>query len=526
MASVSCIYGLGAPETYFAMSFRLNVGMELGRKALLEKLVSTQYTRTDGELKRGEFRVRGDLIDIYPAYEDIAFRFELEDGRLKSIEKIDPLLDRKLGKFEEVLIHPRTFFSAPEEDMRRAATTIEEELVERLAFLRDKGLYVEAERIEERTLYDLEMLREFGYCQGIENYSRHLTGRKPGEPPYTLLDYFPKDFLTIIDESHVTVPQIGGMYQGDRSRKMNLIEHGFRLPSALDNRPLEFREFESRVGQILYVSATPGAYELKKAEGRVVEQIIRPTGLTDPEVEIRPVRGQVDDLMGEIRKRAAAGERVLITTLTKKMAEELTSYYHDLGVRYLHSEVETLDRVKLLRDLRKGKFDALVGINLLREGLDLPEVSLVAILDADKEGFLRSATALIQTFGRAARNIDGRVILYADNMTDSMKSAIGETGRRRGIQEEYNLAHGITPKSIVKSIDEGMTGVYDRDYIDYTKIAEDKDIFLSPQKRKKRMDELEKLMKEAAKALEFEKAAGYRDELTRLRKGELELTAD
>jgi excinuclease ABC subunit B len=423
------------------------------------------------------------------------------------------------------MIHPRTFFSTPRDVLARAVAGIEAELAERVEFFKRAGRAVEAERIEERTLFDLEMLREFGYCPGIENYSRHLSGRRPGEPPYTLLDYFPEDFITIIDESHVTVPQIGGMYHGDRSRKLTLIEHGFRLPSALDNRPLNFREFEDRVKQVLYVSATPAPYEIRKAGGRVVEQVIRPTGLTDPEVEVRPVLGQVDDLMGEIRKRAAGNERVLVTTLTKRMAEELARHYHDLGlrVRYLHSEVETLDRVKVLRDLRKGVFDALIGINLLREGLDLPEVSLVAVLDADKEGFLRSATSLIQTFGRAARNVNGRVILYADAMTDSMKAAIEETGRRRRIQQSYNEANGITPQSIVKGIDEVLSSVYERDYLDYTKVAEEKEILLSPQRRKKRMEELEKLMEEAARALEFEKAAGYRDELNRLKKRELEL---
>ncbi|MEN6312271.1 MAG: helicase-related protein, partial [Acidobacteriota bacterium] len=431
----------------------------------------------------------------------------------------------KRDSLDSVMLHPRTFFSTPAETLKGAVAGIEAELAGQIEHFRRRGQAVEAERIEERTLYDLEMLREFGYCPGIENYSRHLTGRKAGEPPYTLLDYFPDDFLTVIDESHVTMPQIGGMYFGDRSRKQTLIEHGFRLPSALDNRPLNFDEFESRKKQVLYVSATPGVYELKKSPGRVVEQIIRPTGLTDPAVEIRPIKGQVDDLMAEIKDRAGKGERTLVTTLTKKMAEDLTRHYHELGlrVRYLHSEIETLDRVNILRDLRKGKFDALVGINLLREGLDLPEVSLVAILDADKEGFLRSGTALIQTFGRAARNVAGKAILYADTMTDSMKAAIEETSRRRAIQEDYNLRNGITPRTIIKGIDEVLTSVYERDYLDYTKISEDKDIYLSPQKRKKRMDELGKLMKDAAKALEFEKAARYRDELNKLKKRELEL---
>jgi excinuclease ABC subunit B len=525
VASVSCIYGIGAPETYYSMSFPLAVGESLGRRALLEKLVAVQYEREEGEFKRGSFRVRGDIVEIFPSYEDSAYRVELEDGRIKAISAVDPLLGTRRESLETVMIHPRTFFSTPTETLKSAVAGIEAELVEQVSDFRRRGMAVETERIEERTLYDLEMLREFGYCPGIENYSRHLTGRAPGEPPFTLLDYFPKDFLTIIDESHVTVPQIGGMYAGDRSRKLTLVEHGFRLPSALDNRPLNFDEFGARVGQTLYVSATPGLYELKKSPGRVVEQVIRPTGLTDPELEVRPIRGQVDDLMAEIRARAARRERVLVTTLTKKMAEDLARHYHELGlrVRYLHSEVETLDRVNVLRDLRKGKFDALIGINLLREGLDLPEVSLVAILDADKEGFLRSSTALIQTFGRAARHVAGRAILYADAMTDSMKGAIEETARRRKIQQDYNAANGITPQSIIKGIDEVLTSVYERDYLDYTKISEDKDIYLSPHRRKKRMDELAKLMKEASAALEFEKAAAYRDELTKLKKRELEL---
>ncbi len=525
VASVSCIYGIGAPETYYTMSFPLTVGDAFGRKALLDKLVSVQYEREEGDFKRGTFRVRGDIVEVFPSYEDSAYRIELEEGRIKAISAVDPLLGRVREALETVMVHPRTFFSTPAETVRAAVAGIEAELAEQVAHFRRRGMAVEAERIEERTLYDLEMLREFGYCPGIENYSRHLTGRAAGDPPYTLLDYFPGDFLTIIDESHVTVPQIGGMYAGDRSRKTTLVEHGFRLPSALDNRPLNFDEFEARVGQTLYVSATPGAYEIGKSPGRIVEQVIRPTGLTDPELEIRPIRGQVDDLMAEIRARAARNERVLVSTLTKKMAEDLARHYHELGlrVRYLHSEVETLDRVNVLRDLRKGEFDALIGINLLREGLDLPEVSLVAILDADKEGFLRSATALIQTFGRAARNVAGRAILYADNVTDSMKTAMDETARRRRIQQDYNAANGITPQSIVKGIDEVMTSVSERDYLDYTRISEDKDIYLSPHRRKKRMDELAKLMKEASAALEFEKAAAYRDELIKLKKRELEM---
>lgn len=527
VASVSCIYGIGAPETYYSMSFCLSRGELIKRKTLLEKLVSIQYERSDSELRRGAFRVRGDLVEIYPTYEDFAYRIEVADGRVENISLFDPLLGINKEARDSIMIYPRTFFSTPFESLQKAIKDIEIELEERVKYFRQQGRFIEAERIEERTLFDLEMLREFGYCPGIENYSRHLSGRQPGEPPFTLLDYFPEDFITIIDESHVTVPQIGGMYHGDRSRKLTLIEHGFRLPSALDNRPLNFKEFENRVKQVLYVSATPGPYELKKVQGKAVEQIIRPTGLTDPEVEIRPARGQVDDLMAEIKKRAGRKERVLVTTLTKKMAEELARYYHELGlrVRYLHSEIETLDRVKILRDLRKGVFDALIGINLLREGLDLPEVSLVAVFDADKEGFLRSATSLIQTFGRAARNINGKVILYADNFTDSMKVAIEETSRRRRIQQEYNSSHGITPQSITKAIDEILTSVYERDYVDFTSISEDKEILISPEKRKKRMLELEKLMKNAAAKLDFEKAAFYRDELTRLKKRELEIAA-
>jgi excinuclease ABC subunit B len=525
VASVSCIYGIGAPDTYYSMSFPLALGQAIGRKALLEKLVGVQYEREEGDFKRGAFRVRGDIVEIFPSYEDSAYRVELEDGRVKALSAFDPLLGKVRELLDTVMIHPRTFFSTPAETLRGAVAGIEAELKDQVARFQGQGKAVEAERIEERTLYDLEMLREFGYCPGIENYSRHLTGRAAGEPPFTLLDYFPKDFLTIVDESHVTVPQIGGMYAGDRSRKLTLVEHGFRLPSALDNRPLNFAEFNGRVGQILYVSATPAPYEIGRSAGHVVEQVIRPTGLTDPELEIRPIRGQVDDLMAEIRARAARNERVLVTTLTKKMAEDLARHYHELGlrVRYLHADVETLDRVKVLRDLRKGAFDALIGINLLREGLDLPEVSLVAVLDADKEGFLRSATSLIQTFGRAARNVAGKAILYAATVTDSMRLAIAETDRRRLLQQDYNAANGITPQSIVKDIDEVLTSVYERDYLDYTRISEDKDIYLSPVKRKKRMDELAKLMKEASAALEFEKAAAYRDELAKLKKRELEL---
>ncbi|MCD6192044.1 MAG: excinuclease ABC subunit UvrB [Candidatus Aminicenantes bacterium] len=525
VASVSCIYGIGSPETYASMCLLLSTGQALSRRELLNKLVELQYERKDDEFSRGTFRVRGDVIDVFPSYEEIAYRFELDGHQLLGIYLLDPLLGQVLDEVDQCLVYPRTFFSTPRNILERAIQQIEEELNERLKFFRQQGKIIEANRLEERTRFDLEMLREFGWCPGIENYSLYLSQRQPGQPPYTLLDYFPSDFLTIIDESHVTIPQIAGMYQGDRSRKLTLVEHGFRLPSALDNRPLNFREFEERVNQVIYVSATPGPYELKKAKGRVVEQIIRPTGLIDPEVEVRPIKGQVDDLRKEIQARAAKNERTLVTTLTKKMAEDLTRYYHELGlrVRYLHSEIDTLDRVKILRDLRRGVFDALIGVNLLREGLDLPEVSLVAILDADKEGFLRSSRSLIQTFGRAARNIKGKVILYADTLTESMKKAINETKRRRRIQMEYNRRHGITPRSIIKKIDEILTSVYERDYLDYTRLAEDKPDYLSREERQKRIEFLEKEMKKAAQNLEFERAAALRDELKKLKRWEIEI---
>ncbi len=525
VASVSCIYGIGAPETYYSMSFQLAKGQAVGRKTLAEALVNMQYQRQADEFKRGTFRLRGDIVDIFPAYADWAYRIELRENTVGGISSIDPLLGTVLDTFDDLVIHPRTFFSTPRDVLEAAVTGIEAELSERLDILKRQGKIIEAERLEERTLYDVEMLREFGHCPGIENYSLYLSRRRPGDPPFTLLDYFPKDFLTIIDESHATVPQVGGMYHGDRSRKLTLIEHGFRLPSALDNRPLNFKEFESRTGQMLYVSATPGRYELAQAGKNIVEQIIRPTGLTDPEVEVRPVRGQVDDLKAEITARAQRNERTLVTTLTKKMAEDLTRYYHELGlrVRYLHAEVETLERVAILRDLRKGLFDALIGINLLREGLDLPEVSLVAILDADKEGFLRSATTHIQTFGRAARHVSGRAILYADAVTESMSQAMAETARRRGLQRAYNEAHGITPQSIVKRIEEVLTSVYERDYLDVSRLGEDKAALLSPEKRRERIESLEQLMRAASRNLEFEKAAKLRDELSELKKRELEL---
>jgi len=450
VASVSCIYGIGSPQTYYSMSFTLRKDQTISRKKILKNLVDIQYERKDADFKRGTFRVRGDIVEMFPSYEDFAYRIELDGERIAGLSSIDPLLGTVKAQFDQILLYPRTFFSTPRNILDYAIENIEKELEQRTKFFKEQGKVIEANRIEERTLFDLELLRELGWCPGIENYSLYLSLRKPGDPPYTLLDYFPPDFLTIIDESHVTVPQIGGMYHGDRSRKLTLIEHGFRLPSALDNRPLNFEEFENRVGKALFVSATPGPYELKKTSHNVVEQIIRPTGLTDPVVEIRPIKGQIDDLMEEIEQRSHRKERTLVTTLTKKMAEDLTRHYHELGlrIRYLHSEIDTLERVQILRDLRKGKFDALIGINLLREGLDLPEVSLVAVLDADKEGFLRSTTSLIQTFGRAARNVSGKVILYADTITESIRQAIDETDRRRKIQQDYNRQNNITPQSI------------------------------------------------------------------------------
>ncbi|MDH5384529.1 MAG: excinuclease ABC subunit UvrB [Candidatus Aminicenantes bacterium] len=527
VASVSCIYGIGSPQTYYSMSFTLRKDQTISRKKILKNLVDIQYERKDADFKRGTFRVRGDIVEMFPSYEDFAYRIELDGERIAGLSSIDPLLGTVKAQFDQILLYPRTFFSTPRNILDYAIENIEKELEQRTKFFKEQGKVIEANRIEERTLFDLELLRELGWCPGIENYSLYLSLRKPGDPPYTLLDYFPPDFLTIIDESHVTVPQIGGMYHGDRSRKLTLIEHGFRLPSALDNRPLNFEEFENRVGKALFVSATPGPYELKKTSHNVVEQIIRPTGLTDPVVEIRPIKGQIDDLMEEIEQRSHRKERTLVTTLTKKMAEDLTRHYHELGlrIRYLHSEIDTLERVQILRDLRKGKFDALIGINLLREGLDLPEVSLVAVLDADKEGFLRSTTSLIQTFGRAARNVSGKVILYADTITESIRQAIDETDRRRKIQQDYNRQNNITPQSIKKHIDEVLTSIYERDYFDYLRISEDKDIYLSPEKRKQRMDKLEKLMKQAARNLEFEKAATLQDELNKLKKRELELVS-
>ncbi len=519
VSSVSCIYGLGSPEAYKEMILYLEEGMAIERDEILRKLVEIQYERNDTDFHRGTFRVRGDVIDIFPAsYEDAAIRVEMFGDYIDALYEIDPLKGRILRRIDRITIYPGTHYVIPGNTLERALQSIKEELEERVKYFERQGRFMEARRLEERTNFDMEMIREVGYCHGIENYSRHLSGRKPGEPPPTLLDYFPDDFLVIIDESHVTIPQLRGMYEGDRSRKESLVEYGFRLPSAFDNRPLKFEEFERSVDQVIYVSATPGPYELGKAEA-VVEQIIRPTGLMDPEIIVRPARGQVDDLLKEIRKRVAKGERVLVTTLTKRMAEDLTEYYHELGirVRYLHAEIDTIERTEIIRDLRLGKFDVLIGINLLREGLDIPEVSLVAILDADKEGYLRSHTALIQTAGRAARNISGQVIMYADTITESMKKAIEETNRRRKIQETYNKRHNITPVSIIKGIPETLYEISEADYYTIPAVKEKEEEFHSEEEIDRQIRMLEKEMKEAAKRLEFERAAELRDKIKTLK---------
>jgi excinuclease ABC subunit B len=526
VASVSCIYGLGSPEAYYGMLLFVRQGETLDRRDLLAKLVEARYDRNDYELKRGAFRVRGDVVEIVPAYEETGVRIELFGDEVESIASFDPLTGTTLGRLAQVAIYPSSHYVTPRPRLEDAIRRIEEELPARKAELEREGKLLEAQRLYQRTMFDLEMLRETGHCHGIENYSRHLSGRAEGEPPPTLLDYLPKNCVMVIDESHQSVPQVRGMYHGDRQRKQTLVEFGFRLRSALDNRPLDFDEFEQRLGQVVYVSATPGPYELQKAGGVVVEQVIRPTGLMDPRVEVRPVKGQVDELLAEIRVRASRGERVLVTTLTKRMAEDLTEYYHDLGVRvrYLHSDIETLERVKILRDLRKGEFDVLIGINLLREGLDLPEVSLVAILDADKEGFLRSSGSLIQTIGRAARNVEGTAILFADVETDSMKAALGETDRRRALQEAYNKAHGITPESVRKNIGEILSSVYEADYVRVPEVAEpSEERYRTVDEIDKEIKVLEKQMREAAKALEFEKAAGIRDRIKGLRAQEFGL---
>ncbi|HKD00361.1 MAG TPA: excinuclease ABC subunit UvrB [Methylomirabilota bacterium] len=524
VASVSCIYGIGKPDTYQGLHLELGEGEQMDRDEIIRRLVAVQYERNDYDFHRGTFRVRGDVVEVFPANEEsIALRIELFGDVIDAVSRIDPLRGAVLERVDRVHIYPASHYVTEAAQLERAFVTIQEELGERLAFLRQKNRLLEAQRLEQRTIFDMEMLRELGFCHGIENYSRHLTGHRPGEAPPTLIDYLPKDALIIIDESHVAVPQIRGMYYGDRSRKEALVEYGFRMPSAFDNRPLTFDEFTRRTGQTIYVSATPSAYELELAGDALAEQVIRPTGLTDPKITVRPAKDQVDDLLAELRARADRDERVLVTTLTKRMAEDLTEYYQQLGlrVRYLHSDIDTLDRVAVIRDLRLGKFDGLIGINLLREGLDIPEVSLVAILDADKEGYLRSATSLIQTSGRAARNVNGEVIMYADHLTESMAATIQETERRRELQHAYNAAHGITPESIKSSIRELLQTVYERDY--YTVPVEEPtaETFESPAALQARIGELELRMKEAAKRLDFEHAAELRDRLKSLRKQQL-----
>ena len=519
VASVSCIYGLGSPEAYYGMLLMLEKGQNISRNQIVSKLVDILYERNETDFKRGTFRVRGDVIEIYPTYDDYAYRIELWGEEVESLSQIDPLLGQVRQTYTRLPIYPKTHYVMSDQTRDSARESIRQELEWWHKELEKQGKLVEAQRLYQRTMFDLEMIKEIGYCHGIENYSRHFSGRLPGEAPPTLLDYLPHDAIIYIDESHQTVPQLRGMYHGDRSRKEVLVAHGFRMPSALDNRPLTFEEFEHRVTQVVYVSATPGPYELTKTNGVVVEQIIRPTGLLDPCVEIRPVKGQVDDLLGEIRKCVAQGQRVLVTTLTKRMAEDLAEYYAEVGVRcnYLHSEISTLDRMRILRDLRRGEFDVLIGINLLREGLDLPEVALVAILDADKEGFLRSAGSLIQTMGRAARHVEGRAVLYADVLTDSMKRAIDETTRRRQIQNEYNLLHDIVPQSIVKPIDMSLVAIAEGDYVTVP-IESDADFDnLDPAQRQKFIDEMEERMREAARKFEFEKAAQLRDRVKELR---------
>lgn len=528
VASVSCIYGIGSPEDYLGMHLFIEEGMRTKRDELLKRLVEMLYVRSDIEFKRGGFRVRGDVVEVYPAFsQDKAVRIEFFGDDIDALYEFDPLTGEGIRRFQRLNIYPNSHWITPRPKLQRAFKGIEEELEDRIRFFRDKGENLYSKRIEQRTRFDLEMLKEFGYCHGIENYSRHLSGRLPGEPPYTLIDYLISgpskgDYLMIIDESHATVPQIGGMYEGDRSRKQTLVDYGFRLPSALDNRPLKFDEFEHRINQVIYVSATPADYEIKKSGGRIVEQVIRPTGLTDPKMIIRPVKGQVEDLLGEIRKRAEKGERVLVTTLTKKMAEDLTDYYTEIGIRarYLHSDIDTLERVEILRDLRLGQFDVLIGVNLLREGLDLPEVSLVAILDADKEGFLRSERSLIQTAGRAARNVNGEVILYADTITNSMKRALDETERRRKIQSAYNKKMKITPETVKSEIKDILSSIYESDYFTVPVVSEEKAEYELSEDTIKRL-ELE--MKDAARNLDFERAAQIRDRLKELKDKMLKL---
>lgn len=516
VASVSCIYGLGSPEAYYGMLLRLEEGMEIPRDEMLARLVEIQYERNDIDFHRGIFRVRGDVVEIFPPYEEEkAIRVEFFGDAIESISMVDPLRGKKLNAVQKMAIYPGSHYVTTRNNLKRAIYAIREELEERLQELHGENKLLEAQRLEQRTRFDMEMMEEMGYCQGIENYSRHLTGRKPGEPPPTLMEYLPENALVIIDESHATIPQLVGMYRGDRSRKETLVDYGFRLPSALDNRPLMFAEYERFGKQRIYVSATPAIYELKKVRGRVVEQIIRPTGLMDPEIIVKPVKHQVDDLLAEIRDREKKGERVLVTTLTKRMAENLSAYYQNLGVKvkYLHSDIHTLKRVSIIRDLRLGEFDVLVGVNLLREGLDIPEVSLVAILDADKEGFLRSEKSLIQTSGRAARNVSGQVIMYADKITDSIKTCLSETKRRREIQRRYNEEHHISPESIKKSIHDILASVYESDYVTVSIVSEDSKIYSSEDELPVMIRKLKVEMKEAAKNLEFEKAAQLRDQI-------------
>ena len=523
VSSGSCIYGLGSPEAYFGMLLLLEKGQRISRKDITRRLVEILYERNDVDFRRGAFRVRGDIIEVFPTYDENAYRIEMFGDEIESLSQIDPLFGTVIQKYARLPIYPKSHYVVQPERKTGAIDTITAELNQWVAELESQGRMVEAQRVHQRTRFDLEMIKSMGYCHGIENYSRHFSGRLPGEAPPTLLDYFPKDYLIFIDESHATIPQVHGMAHGDRSRKQNLVDYGFRLPSAMDNRPLRFEEFETRVHQAIYVSATPGPYELTHSAGVIVEQVIRPTGLVDPVVEIRPVKGQIDDLLAEIRDRASRNERVLVTTLTKRMAEDLSGYYTEVGVRcrYMHSEIETLERVKLLAGLRKGEYDVLVGINLLREGLDLPEVSLVAILDADKEGFLRSAGSLIQTMGRAARHIEGKALLYADRMTDSMKRAIGETDRRRAIQTAYNLEHGIVPRSIVSAIDMGLAEILKAEYGD---TLEEEAASLPVFKTQAELDgyiaKMETEMREAAKKFEFEQAAKLRDRIRELREKE------
>ena len=524
VASVSCIYGIGSPESYQAMHIFFHQGDDYGRDELLRKLVEIQYERNDLDFHRGSFRVRGDIVEIFPAHDDErALRIEFFGDTVDGISEIDPLRGQVVQRLSKCSIYPASHYVANQETLERAVEQIRVELEERIRWFREQNMLVEAQRIEQRTFFDIEMLEEMGFCQGIENYSRHFDNRAAGEPSYTLIDYFPKDYLLIIDESHITVSQIGGMYRGDRSRKETLVNYGFRLPSALDNRPLNFTEFTSKQNQTVYVSATPADYELRRAEGVVVEQVIRPTGLIDPAIQVRPATGQVDDLLHEVREAVAKGERVLVTTLTKRMSEELTDYYRELGVKvkYLHSDIKTIERMQIIRDLRLGLFDVLVGINLLREGLDIPEVSLVAILDADKEGFLRSARSLIQTCGRAARNVSGRVIMYADKVTGSMQSCIDETERRRAIQTEYNREHGITPQTVKKGLRSILESIEEHDYTTLPKVAEGAEEYVPLEKIPGMLKKLRKEMLEAAKELAFEKAAELRDRIRKLQELEL-----